>query len=56
MGTIPRYETLIKTAVWGESMLAKYVDCKNDYCLIIPNSKFILPYLASDKNRHQEEN
>lgn len=55
MGII-RYEPLIKRASWGESAVSEFIQCKNDLCFILPNSKFIIPVLLSDKNRHQEEN
>jgi len=51
-----RYEPLIKRASWGESAVTQFIQCKNDLCLILPNSKFIISPLLSDKNRHQEEN
>lgn len=52
---ITRYEPLITHSSSGESALTPFVNCKNDICLIVPNSRFIVPWLLSDKHRHQEE-
>lgn len=54
MGII-RYEPLISRAAWKEGEVSEFIQCKNDICLILPNSKFIISPLISDKNRHQEE-
>lgn len=51
MGII-RFEPLIQRAHYGESAVSEFIQCKNDLCLILSNSKFIIPIL-SDKNRHQ---
>ena len=56
MAGIVRYEPLIHRADREEIKEANFASCKNDCTLILPNSPFIIPYLTSDKNRHQEEN